>query len=63
MERVEQSQGLYQSENHEVNAKKKDTKKQIMALASVLTSLCLSESFSILCLFGVRRINHAIVPS
>ena len=63
MERVEQSQGLYQSDTHGVNAKKKDTKKQIMALASVLTSLCSSENFSILCLFGVRRINHAIVPS
>ena len=36
MERVEQSQGLYQSQTHGVNAKKKDTKKQIMALASVL---------------------------
>ena len=35
MERVEQSQGLYQSETHGVNAKKKDTKKQIMEIASV----------------------------
>ena len=62
MERVEQSQGLYQSDTHGVNAKKKEPKKQIMALASVLTSLCYSENFSILCLFGVRRINNAIVP-
>ena len=49
MERVEQSQGLYQSDTHGVNAKKKDTKTQIMALGSVLTSLCYSENFSKLC--------------